>query len=43
MIDFLRNGLTDPRVRNATTPFDRPILCSEDAACTLVPTAPPTR
>jgi preprotein translocase subunit SecD len=43
MIDFLRNGLTDPRVRNATTPFDRPTLCSEDDACTLVPTTPPTR
>lgn len=27
--DFLTNGLTDPRVRNQTFPFDRPILTSE--------------
>jgi cytochrome c peroxidase len=29
LVDFLRNGLTDPRVRDETTPFDRPTLRSE--------------
>jgi cytochrome c peroxidase len=29
LVDFLANGLTDPRVRNATFPFDRPTLLSE--------------
>ena len=29
MIDFLVNGLTDPRVANETFPFDRPTLFSE--------------
>jgi len=29
LIEFLRNGLTDPRVANETFPFDRPILKSE--------------
>ncbi len=29
VIDFLENGLTDPRVANETFPFDRPRLSSE--------------
>lgn len=29
LVDFLTNGLTDPRVANETFPFDRPTLCSE--------------
>ncbi|HVU04177.1 MAG TPA: cytochrome c peroxidase [Polyangiaceae bacterium] len=29
IIDFLRNALTDPRVKNETFPFDRPKLGSE--------------
>jgi hypothetical protein len=29
IIDFMRNGLTDPRVKAETTPFDRPKLGSE--------------
>ncbi|MCO6435614.1 MAG: hypothetical protein J5J06_00825 [Phycisphaerae bacterium] len=29
LIEFLRNGLTDPRAANETFPFDRPILASE--------------
>ena len=29
IIEFLRNGLTDPRVVNEQFPFDRPILLSE--------------
>ncbi len=29
LIDFLENGLTDPRVANETFPFDRPTLASE--------------
>jgi cytochrome c peroxidase len=29
IIDFLRNGLTDPRVRDQLPPFDRPILSTE--------------
>jgi cytochrome c peroxidase len=29
IIEFLRNGLTDPRVKNETAPFDRPKLRSE--------------
>ena len=29
IIDFLRNGLTDPRVADETFPFDRPMLLSE--------------
>jgi cytochrome c peroxidase len=29
MIDFMRNGLLDPRVKNALPPFDRPKLGSE--------------
>lgn len=29
LIEFLRNGLTDPRVAAETAPFDRPILLSE--------------
>ena len=29
IIDFLTNGLTDPRVANETFPFDRPMLLSE--------------
>jgi len=29
LIEFLRNGLTDPRVANETFPFDRPMLNSE--------------
>ncbi|HWZ90769.1 MAG TPA: cytochrome c peroxidase [Polyangiaceae bacterium] len=29
MIDFMRNGLTDPRVKAALPPFDRPKLGSE--------------
>jgi cytochrome c peroxidase len=32
LIDFLRNGLTDPRVANEEFPFDRPELHSESAA-----------
>jgi len=35
--DFIRNGLTDPRVANQTFPFDRPTLFREQAA--LQPTA----
>jgi hypothetical protein len=31
LIEFLRNGLTDPRVAAETAPFDRPILLSERA------------
>jgi len=27
--DFLVNALTDPRVKNETTPFDRPKLSTE--------------
>lgn len=30
--DFLQNGLTDPRVANATFPFDRPTLFGERTA-----------
>ena len=29
MLDFLKNGLTDPRVAAETYPFDRPTLRSE--------------
>lgn len=29
IIDFMRNGLTDPRVANETYPFDRPKLSTE--------------
>jgi len=29
ILDFLRNGLTDPRVKNQAFPFDRPTLSSE--------------
>ena len=29
IIDFLRNGLTDPRVKNQEFPFDRPTLSTE--------------
>jgi cytochrome c peroxidase len=29
LIDFLQNGLTDPRVTTETSPFDRPLLYSE--------------
>jgi len=29
LVDFLQNGLTDPRVANETFPFDRPQLFSE--------------
>jgi cytochrome c peroxidase len=29
MLDFLKNGLTDPRVANEEYPFDRPVLKSE--------------
>ena len=29
IIEFLRHGLTDPRVQNATPPFDRPKLSTE--------------
>lgn len=29
IIDFMRNGLTDPRVKNEQAPFDRPKLGSE--------------
>jgi len=32
IIDFIENGLTDPRVANATFPFDRPTLHSELAS-----------
>lgn len=32
VVDFLVNGLTDPRVANATFPFDRPTLLSERTA-----------
>jgi cytochrome c peroxidase len=29
LVDFLRNGLTDPRVKNEAAPFDRPRLSTE--------------
>jgi hypothetical protein len=29
IIEFLRNGLTDPRVKDETPPFDRPHLSTE--------------
>ena len=29
IVDFMRNGLTDPRVKNETSPFDRPKLSTE--------------
>jgi len=29
IIEFLRNGLTDPRVKNEQFPFDRPKLGTE--------------
>ncbi|MEZ5066944.1 MAG: cytochrome c peroxidase [bacterium] len=32
LVDFLRNGLTDPRVAAETFPFDRPTLRSENPA-----------
>ncbi len=32
VVDFLRNGLTDPRVANETFPFDRPTLYTERLA-----------
>ena len=32
VVDFLANGLLDPRVRDETFPFDRPRLASESAA-----------
>lgn len=31
VVDFMQNGLTDPRVANAQYPFDRPTLFSERA------------
>jgi cytochrome c peroxidase len=31
MLDFLKNGLTDPRVASESYPFDRPVLKSERA------------
>lgn len=40
VIDFISNGLTDPRVANELFPFDRPLLASETAAQT--PTQPDT-
>jgi cytochrome c peroxidase len=30
LVDFLVNGLTDPRVKDELPPFDRPVLGSED-------------
>ena len=35
VIDFLTNGLTDPRVANEEFPFDRPTLHSEHASTNL--------
>jgi cytochrome c peroxidase len=29
IVDFMRNALTDPRVKNETSPFDRPTLSTE--------------
>jgi hypothetical protein len=29
IVDFMRNGLTDPRVRDELPPFDRPKLNTE--------------
>ena len=29
IIEFLRNGLTDPRVKNQSAPFDRPHVSTE--------------
>lgn len=31
LVEFVRNGLTDPRVRNETYPFNRPLLASESS------------
>lgn len=33
LLDFLRNGLTDPRVANGTAPFDRPTLRGGQGLC----------
>ncbi len=35
VIDFLTDGLTDPRVANEDYPFDRPTLHSEHASTNL--------
>ncbi len=40
VIDFLENGLTDPRVANETFPFDRPKLTSEQFIVNLPPGVP---
>ena len=41
LLDFLANGLTDPRVANRQAPFDRPTLRSErEEAAIQRPTAP---
>ena len=40
IIDFLTNGLTDPRVRDELFPFDRPVLASERMQDELVQLGP---
>jgi len=40
IIDFMTNGLTDPRVAKETFPFDRPILRSERAEGAKAPGRP---
>lgn len=43
VVDFIANGLTDPRVATETFPFDRPTLASEIVANTATtPTEPDT-
>lgn len=43
VVDFIANGLTDPRVAAETFPFDRPMLASEVTTDTpTTPTAPDT-
>lgn len=40
IVDFLANGLTDPRVAGELFPFDRPVLASERKAAELVDLGP---
>ncbi|QDU66476.1 cytochrome-c peroxidase [Engelhardtia mirabilis] len=40
VVEFLANGLTDPRVANELFPFDRPVLASERVAAELVELGP---
>jgi hypothetical protein len=41
LVDFIENGLTDPRLAARAPPFDRPTLASELGAPVPVPTLAP--